>query len=176
MARFQRGKLQIHGFKPMISVSSRLAELTHLVPGRYTIKKLSNTISVYVHRASSFHSQQSSHFEMLRSSVRSFVMKRWFKATDVKPPDLFKVGTQYSEEKFVTPDLANNRSQLGRYVISTASITSTLHVLACAAVDDTIPSNCHALTRHTQLVHREPACVGEKMELGIRVQKGGLIS
>jgi predicted thioesterase len=98
-------------------------------------------------------------------------MKRWFNATDVKLSDLFKVGDCYSEERTVTPDLANNRTQLGRYVISTSSIASTLHALACSVVDDTIPSNCHAITRHTQLTHREPICVGEKMELGMRVQK-----
>jgi predicted thioesterase len=71
----------------------------------------------------------------------------------------------------VTPDLANNRAQLGRYVISTSSIASTLHNLACAVVDDTTPAHCHALTRRTKLVHREPICVGDKMELNIRVQK-----
>jgi predicted thioesterase len=108
---------------------------------------------------------------MLRSFSRSSTMKRWFKATDVKLTDIFKVGTQYSEDKLVTPDLANNRAQLGRYVISTSSMASTLHNLACSVVDDTIPSHCHALTRRTQLVHREPVCVGDKMHLRLRVNK-----
>jgi predicted thioesterase len=98
-------------------------------------------------------------------------MKRWFKLTDVKLNDLFKVGARYSEPKLVTPDLANNRGQLGRYVISTSAVASTLHTLACSVVDDTIPSQCHALTRHTKLVHREPICIGDKMELSLRVQK-----
>jgi predicted thioesterase len=108
---------------------------------------------------------------MLQSSIRHFAMKRWFKLTDVKLNDLFKVGTRYSEPKLVTPDLANNRAQLGRYVISTSSVASTLHTLACSVVDDTVPSHCHALTRHTKLNHREPICVGDKMELSLRVQK-----
>jgi predicted thioesterase len=110
---------------------------------------------------------------MLQSSVRHFAMKRWFKLTDVKLTDVFKVGTSYSEAKLVTPDLANNRGQLGRYVISTSSLASTLHTLACSVVDDTTPAHCHALTKQTKLVHREPICVGDKMELSLRVQDVG---
>jgi predicted thioesterase len=108
---------------------------------------------------------------MLGGCARYFTMKRWFKATDVKLTNIFKVGTQYSEEKLVTPDLANNRAQFGRYVISTSSMASTVHNLACSVVDDTIPSHCHALTRRSRIVHREPICIGDKMQLSLRVNK-----
>jgi hypothetical protein len=48
---------------------------------------------------------------------------------------------------------------------------STLQALACTVVDDTTPPTCRAITRHTELTHREPICIGEKIELGMRVQK-----
>lgn len=106
---------------------------------------------------------------MLASFGRSFGMKRWFKNTDVKLADLFKVGANFSEEKVVTPDMTNNRAQLGGFVISTPALANSLHQLACAVVDDALPANHHSLTRHSQIYHKEPIVVGETMNMSVKV-------
>jgi predicted thioesterase len=113
----------------------------------------------------------SSSWSMLGGTARQFTLKRWFKPTDVKLTDVFKVGARYSEDKLVTPALADSQPQVGHYVVSTSSMASTLHDLACSVVDDTIPSSCHALTRGTRLVHREPISIGNKMRLSLRIDK-----
>ena len=106
---------------------------------------------------------------MLASLGRRFAMKRWFKSTDVKLSDLFKVGANFTEEKVVTPDMTNNRAQLGSFVISTPALANSLHLLACSVVDDALPANHHSLTRHSEIHHKEPIVVGETMKMNVKV-------
>lgn len=109
------------------------------------------------------------HISMLASLSRSFAMKRWFKPSDVKLADLFKVGSNFTEERVVTPDMTNNRAQLGSFVISTPALANSLHLLACAVVDDQLPANHHSLTRHSEIHHKEPIVVGETMKMNVKV-------
>jgi len=106
---------------------------------------------------------------MLQGASRFFAMQRWFKITAVKLADCFTVGKSYVEDRVVTPDMTNNRAHLGSYVVSTPALVNSLLLLAGAVVEDTLPDNLHALTRHAEIWHREPLLVGEEMRMELKV-------
>jgi predicted thioesterase len=109
---------------------------------------------------------------MLTSAfARPLAMQRWFKISNLELNKHFKVGNIYTDNRKVTHAMVNNRTQLGHFLISTPSLASSLHVFACSVVDDTLPSNYHAMTRHSQIRHREPLLVGDNMKMAIRVNK-----
>jgi predicted thioesterase len=98
-------------------------------------------------------------------------IKRWFKCSDINLPQLFKVGTVFQQRQMITHDMANNRTNLGHFVISTPALANSLHHVACNGVDVCLPPNCHSVTRFCEIKHKEPLLVGENMDISVRVTK-----
>lgn len=109
---------------------------------------------------------------MLSSAIGISNSSRWVKME--KTCDLinnFNIGLSFSKTEIVTPDMVNNRTPVGMFIVSTPALTEAVQRHICDNVQYSIPRKHFALTTGTTVNHRTPLKVGEQMRMDAKVKQ-----